>query len=390
MSTIARADAAEAGLSLGGAKMRLGPTQAETDYLEESFIQREFSGENEAVKAPQRDRVAAHILKFHPKCSSKRLRLFCLPGLRWGFEHLISGSRENVDFIGVERNFTLLEESRLHMPGLESGRVLHESLKTGYVFGRANSRARVLWSTCSAFMSLGDEDFESKQRRKAWWAEWGNWSAAWLDFSGPISREMVACLGRLEAHCDIFANRVPVAVTFLAAREALDITQAINSSGTGPDRRTSFLVNFLNGALHRRFELTDAWTYASAAGVPMGMLLGEFVLKKDAVRPGAAPQRAVTIGDQVFRNVACARSHFGRILFSYELETQVSDEDALDLAAVLRHHPSAAEKIGVGVKRFLVHRHESGDRCFSIERVDGTRESFSLKKCLSALAQVTS
>lgn len=55
--------------------------------------------------------------------------------------------------------------------------------------------------------------------------------------------------------------------------------------------------------------------------------------------------------------------------------------DLAFMAAMLRQHPRAADKIGVGVAGIVAHRYIGGSRCFFVVRVDGSAEDFSARKC---------
>jgi len=54
------------------------------------------------------------------------------------------------------------------------------------------------------------------------------------------------------------------------------------------------------------------------------------------------------------------------------------------LYSLLLTHPKAEEKIGCGVKHFLIAPSERFPQsvCFHVERLDGTREEFSYKRCI--------
>ena len=53
------------------------------------------------------------------------------------------------------------------------------------------------------------------------------------------------------------------------------------------------------------------------------------------------------------------------------------------MKALLRHHPSAAEKFGVGIKNFTVKLHpENGKRYFCVVRRDNTNTDFSFHNCI--------
>ena len=55
---------------------------------------------------------------------------------------------------------------------------------------------------------------------------------------------------------------------------------------------------------------------------------------------------------------------------------------------LIRMHPRANEKIGIGIKYFLVLRNQIGKgKSFAIERLDGSIERFSYKTCISGYNQ---
>ena len=46
-------------------------------------------------------------------------------------------------------------------------------------------------------------------------------------------------------------------------------------------------------------------------------------------------------------------------------------------------HPKANSKIGCGVKSIFVQEDQYGTFCFHVERVDGSEEDFSYRKCFN-------
>lgn len=86
--------------------------------------------------------------------------------------------------------------------------------------------------------------------------------------------------------------------------------------------------------------------------------------------------------------------HFRKILNSYDCDEKVSKEDLLFLKDLINHHPSAADKIGVGISKIKVEKHDDDSwgksnyyNHFQIYRKDGTNEDFSFHKCISFIGR---
>jgi hypothetical protein len=87
----------------------------------------------------------------------------------------------------------------------------------------------------------------------------------------------------------------------------------------------------------------------------------------------------IIIGNKEFKFKKDAKAFFDEIKNCYQdtdtITNQEHHEHLLDLIA---HHPDAAEKIGVGIKRFYRDKAEGGTSCFWIERTDGSNVKFSV------------
>ncbi|KAJ0629037.1 putative DNA-directed RNA polymerase [Helianthus annuus] len=72
------------------------------------------------------------------------------------------------------------------------------------------------------------------------------------------------------------------------------------------------------------------------------------------------------------------------ILYKYDVNHQLSQDDKLVAWKALFFHPRRDEKIGIGLFEIKVgHNINHGNtRCFVVERVDGTTEDFSYHKCI--------
>ena len=92
----------------------------------------------------------------------------------------------------------------------------------------------------------------------------------------------------------------------------------------------------------------------------------------------------INIGELQFATKKAATEYFRGMLHRYWLDDErVNDADALSLDALLRWHPEAEEKRGVGVSYFFVQSSGAWSTpCFFIRRVDGTEIDFSFRWCL--------
>jgi hypothetical protein len=93
--------------------------------------------------------------------------------------------------------------------------------------------------------------------------------------------------------------------------------------------------------------------------------------------------KPVEIATRSFENQSKAVEHFREILGRYRPGDRVSDDDALDLSALLERHDEYAQKVGKGVDHFEVMATEHGTNCFRIVRIDGTGTDFSYRHCIT-------
>ena len=93
----------------------------------------------------------------------------------------------------------------------------------------------------------------------------------------------------------------------------------------------------------------------------------------------ATPQ---TIGHLRFDTKGAAEEFIQGILYRYDIKVPVTGDDHEFLMDLLKKHPKAIEKIGVGVKHFTIEPSKGGTRCFYVTRIDGSHDDFSYAKCL--------
>lgn len=255
--------------------VRAGADRQEMRRYESDYIQAQLEGTDEVVKQPQRERIARFILRHHEKGS---LRFLGLPGSRWEFEKMLSDERSGARFLGIECVWKVLEESRLHMPG-RGFHYLEENLRIGSFYGYQSDAAQVLWARCSALLGIAGHDVGADRARRQWSCRYRKNTAAWLDFTSPLCDEVIRSLQNLDKYCDIERKSVPVAVTFMAAREPRYVRSSIEAL-SGMDGMTgcaNVVRAALDASVFRRFKVKDAWEYQST--VPMCTVVGEYILR---------------------------------------------------------------------------------------------------------------
>jgi hypothetical protein len=91
----------------------------------------------------------------------------------------------------------------------------------------------------------------------------------------------------------------------------------------------------------------------------------------------------IDVGCQHFASQKDATNYIREILWAHKPGDYVIASQWIDdLTALLNRHPEAGQKIGVGLRAFLVDKDESGSQCFWLERTDGSRTDFSFHACI--------
>ncbi len=94
------------------------------------------------------------------------------------------------------------------------------------------------------------------------------------------------------------------------------------------------------------------------------------------------PSKPVAIATREFASRGDATAFFKEMLNRYKPGDRVSDDDFLDLSALLERHHEYAQKVGVGIDYFEVIMTEHGSQCFRVTRTDGTGTDFSYITCI--------
>jgi hypothetical protein len=93
--------------------------------------------------------------------------------------------------------------------------------------------------------------------------------------------------------------------------------------------------------------------------------------------------KPVVLATRSFEKQGDATAFFKAMLNRYRPGERVSNEDGLDVAALLERHTEYVAKVGCGVSHFQVMMTEHGTQCFRIIRTDGSGTDFSYPHCIS-------
>lgn len=96
--------------------------------------------------------------------------------------------------------------------------------------------------------------------------------------------------------------------------------------------------------------------------------------------------KPVDLATRSFEKQSDATAFFKAMLDRYRPGERVSDEDGLDVAALLERHTEYVAKVGCGVSHFQVMMTEHGTQCFRIIRTDCSGTDFSYPHCISQRA----
>ena len=91
----------------------------------------------------------------------------------------------------------------------------------------------------------------------------------------------------------------------------------------------------------------------------------------------------IKIGKKIFKYKKNVLLHFKNILNSYDFGESLNSEDFNDVYELLKKHPRAKEKIGVGIKDFKIGKVQYNTKCFEFIRTDSTTGFFGYIKCIN-------
>jgi hypothetical protein len=90
----------------------------------------------------------------------------------------------------------------------------------------------------------------------------------------------------------------------------------------------------------------------------------------------------VRLDSCMFTTKGAATTFFKEMLKKYAVGRRVSEDDAVHLISLLKHHSEYECKVGVGISHFTIMQAEFGTQCFCIIRLDGSTVDFSYMHCI--------
>jgi hypothetical protein len=96
-----------------------------------------------------------------------------------------------------------------------------------------------------------------------------------------------------------------------------------------------------------------------------------------------ARKKPVALETISFDTQTLALTFFHEMLQKYVPGEQVTPEDTIHLVELFKRHPSYLTKVGPGVNYFEVMPEQFSSQCFCAVLMDGTKEGFSYKKCVT-------
>lgn len=94
----------------------------------------------------------------------------------------------------------------------------------------------------------------------------------------------------------------------------------------------------------------------------------------------------VELATRTFEKQGDATAFFKAMLNRYQPGDRLTEDDSLDVAALLERHTEYVAKVGCGVAHFEVMMTEHGTQCFRVVRTDGSGTDFSYPHCISQRA----
>ena len=246
--------------------------QPERD-LSREYFQREFSGQADEWKQPQRERVLDFILSHHrPR---QPMRFFGFPAAMWTFEKMIQDRRPDAKFIGVERSWQVLEYGVRHMPG-ERTEFEKVEIKTGAIDTFKSSQSRIAHFHAEHFWEMSRFFIGSRAARRQFVQTFFGWTAAWIDPFTSITGRFRESLHRVPARFVENYGNFPLVVSFSIGRE-----YEFESNGSDPFmNRVELVRSELSKNQFRDFVVVDAFTSGREGGVQMGTVCGVVVPRK--------------------------------------------------------------------------------------------------------------
>lgn len=243
-----------------------------------------------AVKQSERQKVLEFIVPYSTKIGPK---ILTMPGTSWVFETaLIAACPPGTHVVGIESSLSVYYRAKLAMPMLSMASmrdippdfleftVMSERMRSygnsAYTYARSTanrngvrkcrSAHRLVHMKLSTFTSMLVTDYgQTTDQRRDFHQRFYSRTAAWLDFTGSMSKEIensLRCLPLVMAAPTYSPEPKPVVITLFGGHDRFH----------GNEERVAHIVQ-----VQPLFKPIKHWTYAGKNGSPMLTICGEIV-----------------------------------------------------------------------------------------------------------------
>lgn len=208
-----------------------------------------------------RDFMQRHLLR------GRSHRIFTMPSNNWLFERLVLDTlSRDVEFVCVEHDEWRVLQGRVKTP-FHVRSQQHELLSGFDVTRGTDYSGRVLWSVFHADLATilklrrqekARDELGSNAAASRWLDLFKLWSAAWIDYTGPLRDENVLSLRRVWSHFNRVLPVCPLVVSYGVGRET-----GATAAWLGTGERKDLVMQALCEAHHCcvDFELVDVLRY---------------------------------------------------------------------------------------------------------------------------------
>lgn len=255
----------ENGVSLG--KVRTAVNEDSEIYLER---ERDFA--NEEKKQPERLLILDYFSTFK---GIEFPTLLSMPTIHWSFESQLLQRIPQCKFVALDWSWKAIGHGRGYMPktddkGSSFGKL--NNVMNGEIEFVSTNIAHWIHMSASGFLSIDDGDMKSGSAKERFKKTFRRNSYVWLDFTSQLCEEVRVSLQGLANFLDPRAIRIPVAVTFMAARD----------NHTSHEDRVKEVTLLLNaGAANKRAFVMEEWRTYVHGMIPMLTVMGSMNLIKN-------------------------------------------------------------------------------------------------------------
>lgn len=210
--------------------------------------------------------LRAHHHVRHGRSASKwRHRILSMPSNNWEFETLLL-RRLDCEFLCIEHDRWRAEQGRVKVP-FATGRQEHEVL-SGYAVTRGfaptgDTQWSVFHADLASILGIRRQEKGDNRERRRWRDLFKHWSAAWIDFTGPLTERNLLGLRRVWSHLNMHVPYAPVVISYGVGRERGLVPTLIEQRGGD---RSQLVLDALRDSSHCQFlfKLLDVQRHRGA------------------------------------------------------------------------------------------------------------------------------